>query len=161
IASEFADLVGPHELAHQWWGHLVGWRTYHDVWLSEGFAEFSASLVMQYANGTQRFNEFWDKRRRSILGDSGRRFIHNSDAGPISLGIRISSPQTPGAYQALVYSKGAYVLQMLRSLLWSPKERDAPFIALMKDFGSAWAGKNPSTRDFQVAVERHMSPAMD
>ena len=24
-ANDFVDLVGPHELAHQWWGHLVGW----------------------------------------------------------------------------------------------------------------------------------------
>ncbi|HEY2322403.1 MAG TPA: hypothetical protein VGJ82_06005, partial [Thermoanaerobaculia bacterium] len=25
--SEFIDLVGPHEFAHQWWGHQVGWAS--------------------------------------------------------------------------------------------------------------------------------------
>ena len=39
----FVDEVTPHEVAHQWWGHMVGWASYHDQWLSEGFAEFSAA----------------------------------------------------------------------------------------------------------------------
>ena len=25
-----------HELAHQWWGQAVGWKNYHEQWLSEG-----------------------------------------------------------------------------------------------------------------------------
>ncbi|HMA53380.1 MAG TPA: M1 family aminopeptidase, partial [Acidobacteriota bacterium] len=41
-AADFVDQVGAHEVAHQWWGHKVGWRTYHDAWLSEGFAEFTS-----------------------------------------------------------------------------------------------------------------------
>ncbi len=27
-----------HETSHQWWGHIVLWRSYRDQWLSEGFA---------------------------------------------------------------------------------------------------------------------------
>jgi len=38
--------VTAHEVAHQWWGHQVGWRSYHDAWLSEGFAEFTSGLVL-------------------------------------------------------------------------------------------------------------------
>ncbi len=33
-----------HETAHQWWGHVVLWRSYRDQWLSEGFAEYSSFL---------------------------------------------------------------------------------------------------------------------
>src|SRR5262249_55211296 len=40
--TEFVDEVNAHEVSHQWWGHVVGWSTYHDQWLSEGFAFFSA-----------------------------------------------------------------------------------------------------------------------
>ncbi|MGH9720233.1 MAG: M1 family aminopeptidase, partial [Bryobacteraceae bacterium] len=39
--TEFIQEVTPHEVAHQWWGHIVGWASYHDQWLSEGFADFS------------------------------------------------------------------------------------------------------------------------
>src|SRR5260370_12502148 len=43
----FVQEVTPHEVAHQWWGHMVGWASFHDQWLSEGFAEFSAGLFFQ------------------------------------------------------------------------------------------------------------------
>jgi aminopeptidase N len=40
----YFKVVEPHEVAHQWWGHTVTWPSYRDQWMSEGFAEFSASL---------------------------------------------------------------------------------------------------------------------
>src|SRR5204863_8556789 len=42
--TSFIDEVTAHEVSHQWWGHMVGWESYHDQWLSEGIADFSASL---------------------------------------------------------------------------------------------------------------------
>ncbi len=66
-AKDFVDSVGAHEFGHQWWGHHVGWRSYHDQWLSEGFAEFTASLVVQNTGGWDRYNKFWEKKRRYIL----------------------------------------------------------------------------------------------
>lgn len=46
--NDFIQEVTPHEVSHQWWGHMVGWKTYRDQWLSEGFADFSAGLFLQY-----------------------------------------------------------------------------------------------------------------
>ena len=37
--SGFPDFFLAHEVAHQWWGQAVGWRNYHEQWLSEGFAQ--------------------------------------------------------------------------------------------------------------------------
>jgi aminopeptidase N len=161
--TDFVDLVGPHELAHQWWGHQIGWSCYRDTWLSEGFAEFSAALVLQRVSGSQRVNEFWDRARRTILEKPRTGSMPNADAGPITLGLRLATRKTPGAYAALVYEKGAYVLQMLRMLMFDPRTRppDAGFIAMMKDFADSYAGKNPTTRDFQTVVERHLTPTMD
>jgi hypothetical protein len=34
----YSDFFRAHEVSHQWWGHRVGWKSYHDQWLSEGFA---------------------------------------------------------------------------------------------------------------------------
>lgn len=63
----------------------------------------------------------------------------------------------------MIYSKGAYVLHMLRMRMRDPEATapDAKFIALLQDFVSTQSGKNPSTRDFQAAVERHMTPEMN
>src|SRR4030095_2108364 len=33
-----------HEVAHQWWGQAVGWKDYHEQWISEGFAQYFAAI---------------------------------------------------------------------------------------------------------------------
>ena len=160
--SEFIDLVGPHEFAHQWWGHQVGWASYHDQWLSEGFAEFSAALVLQFTKGPKAYDDFWEKRRKEIFERSARASITNDVAGPIAQGIRLSTWRAPGAYQTIVYEKGAFVLHMLRMMMSDPKKqnRDEDFAAMMTDFAKTYAGKNPSTADFEAIVQKHATPAM-
>jgi hypothetical protein len=37
--------VTPHEVSHQWWGQLVGFKSYRDQWMSEGFANFSVGCT--------------------------------------------------------------------------------------------------------------------
>ncbi|HYC91418.1 MAG TPA: M1 family aminopeptidase [Thermoanaerobaculia bacterium] len=157
-AKDFIDNVGAHELAHQWWGHQVSPRTYHDEWISEGFAEFTAALVAQQTGGWPRYDAFWEKARRSILERPRGASIDNMEAGPISQGVRLSTWRNPSAYDALVYSKGAYVLHMLRMAMSDPKNGDAAFAAMMKEFATTYAGKTASTRDFQRMVEKHATP---
>jgi Peptidase family M1 domain len=159
----FVDIVGPHEFAHQWWGHLVGWNSYRDQWLSEGFAEFTAGLVLEYTAPRSKVDEFWDKAAKNVFDKPAHAYVSNDRAGPISDGWRLSTWRNPAAAQAMIYDKGAWVVQMLRTLMRDPKAKppDERFIATMTDFVSTYAGKNPTTRDFQTVVERHMSPAMD
>jgi hypothetical protein len=161
--ADFVDAVGPHEFAHQWWGHLVGWDTYRDQWLSEGLAEFTAGLVLEVSGGPKKAAEFWDNARKRIVEKPAHSFVANDEAGPITQGWRLYGWRSRSAAQAMIYSKGAYVIHMLRMLMRDPKGRppDAAFIGMMKDFVASYSGKNPSTRDFQDVVERHMSPIMD
>ncbi|HUO83760.1 MAG TPA: M1 family aminopeptidase [Thermoanaerobaculia bacterium] len=159
--TDFIDTVGAHEMAHQWWGHLIGWESYRDQWLSEGFAEFSAALFLQHSQSNNAYNDFFEKSRKRIL-EKKPGALGNWEAGPISQGLRLSSRRSPAAYQIMAYSKGAYVLHMLRMMMRdeSQKHPDEAFIAMMRDFVSTWSMKNPSTTDFQRAVEKHMTPAM-
>ncbi|MCU1349478.1 MAG: Aminopeptidase N-like protein [Acidobacteria bacterium] len=162
-ATDFVDQVGPHEFGHQWWGHSVGWRTYHDQWLSEGFAEFTAALVLQQSGGWPKYNRFWENRRRYILDRPAQALISNDAAGPISQGVRVASWQNGSAVDAMMYSKGAYVLHMLRMAMMdhSKPNPDAPFMAMMTDFAQTYAGKNPSTTDFQHVVEKYLPPSLN
>lgn len=162
-AKDFVEAVGPHELAHQWWGHLVGWNNYRDQWLSEGFAEFTAGLVLEKTGGPARARDFWSKAQKFIVETSRGSAIANCDAGPISLGARLGNFRTPAAYGAIVYSKGAYVLRMLRAMMRDDRapDPDHAFEEMMKDFTARYAGKNPTTSDFQRVVEAHMVPAMN
>ena len=158
---EFANTVGWHEMAHQWWGHLVGWASYRDQWLSEGFSEFTAALTLQFAEGFEQYDKFWERRRSEIL-DRGR-FVANHEAGAMTQGFRLGTRRSRGAASAMIYAKGAYVVHMLRMMMRPPGQPnpDEAFQAMMRDFASSWAGKSPSTDDFQAVAERHMSSAMD
>src|ERR1700691_2689143 len=50
--------------------------------------------------------------------------IRPKDAGPLWMGLRLKSPRTESAYQDVIYPKGAYVLQMLRSMMYDPEGQD-------------------------------------
>ncbi len=159
--ADFIQEVTPHEVAHQWWGHLVGWATYHDQWLSEGFADFSASLFLQFTEKKlDKFEEYWERSRKMIIEKNqfGR---SANDAGPLWMGLRLNNYRNGSAYRKLIYPKGGYVLHMLRQMMWNPKTGDQDFIDMMHDFVTANTQKNASTEDFCAAVNRHMRKDMD
>ncbi|HVT59775.1 MAG TPA: M1 family aminopeptidase [Thermoanaerobaculia bacterium] len=162
-AADFIDRVGFHEFAHQWWGDLVGAESYRDQWLEEGFAEFSAALAVQHTLGWGAYEKAWRDARRLLFTKLPGNAMAAVDVGPITQGWRLSTPRAPAAYQVLVYSKGAYVLHMLRMLMWEggTQNPDRRFIAMMKDYAATYGGKQASTADFQSVVERHMVPAMN
>ncbi len=52
-------VVTAHEVAHQWWGHTVGFASGRDQWMSEGFSDMSASLyVSMIEKNPRKFIEF-------------------------------------------------------------------------------------------------------
>jgi aminopeptidase N len=155
--------VTPHEVAHQWWGHTVGWASYHDQWLSEGFAEFSAGLFLQEATGKnwrKDYMEFWERLRLRVL-EKNNFGIAPNDAGPLWMGLRLISPRTESAYQNVTYPKGAYVLQMLRSMMYSTEDEDKAFMAMMHDFVETHRERPASTESFKAVAEKHITKLMD
>jgi hypothetical protein len=159
----FVQEVAPHEVSHQWWGHTVGWASYHDQWLSEGFAEFSAGLFLQKAVGKdwrKDYVEFWERLRHRIL-EKNNFGIAPNEAGPLWMGLRLISPRTENAYQDVTYPKGAYVLQMLRSMMYGTQDGDKAFIAMMHDFVDRHREKAASTESFRAIAEKHMTKTMD
>ncbi len=157
------DAFRAHEVAHQWFGHLVGWKTYHDQWLSEGFAEYAGAMYVQARNpGTKAFQELLKRWRSNILEVGGHNGWHaGPHVAPIWLGYRCSSTSSPASYGHLIYSKGAYVLHMLRNMLHDYRTAsDHRFAALMRDYVSSYAHREATTADFQRVVERHVGQSM-
>ena len=163
----FVQEVTPHEVAHQWFGHSIGWASYHDQWLSEGFADFAAGLFLQQAVGPKwqkDYLDYWERQRVRIL-EKNNFGVSPNDAGPLWLGLRLISPRSEQAYQGVTYSKGAYVLAMLRSLMradiGSAGDPDQAFIDMMHDFTESHRQIPASTESFKAIVEKHMSSKMD
>ena len=163
----FVREVTPHEVAHQWFGHAVGWASYHDLWLSEGFAEFSAGLFLEQAIGgkwQKDYIDFWERQRKRVL-EKNNFGVSPNDAGPLWLGLRLIAPKSEQGYQGVTYSKGAYVLSMLRSIMHddraAPEDREKPFIDMMHDFVESHRDSAASTESFKAIVEKHMTKQMD
>ena len=156
------NIVTPHEVAHQWWGHTVGFRSYRDQWMSEGFANTSASIFLQMTRSKpDDFLNFWKEERR-LLTEKNEFGFRPIDVGPVTMGIRLSSPKAGwNIYGDLVYPKGAYILHMIRMMMWSPKDGDARFKATMQDFVNTYRLQAATTEDFKAIVEKHMAPGMD
>jgi hypothetical protein len=161
--TQISDFFRGHETSHQWWGHRVGWKSYHDQWLSEGFAEFSGDLYVQYRQNFKEYLSRWRKEKELLRNKDANG--HQIEAlGPIWMGQRIQSSITgPGSYQDLIYSKGGYVLHMLRMQLMDPQNQDADhaFKEMMQDYCKTFDNKAASTEDFKAIVEKHMTRGMD
>lgn len=158
------DAFRAHEVAHQWFGHLVGWETYHDQWLSEGFAEYSGALYVESRHPRREiFYNLLREWRRQILQPGGHEDWHQGPGvAPIWLGVRCASTGSPASYRNLVYFKGAYVLHMLRQMLHDFQSgSDQQFWDMMHDYVDRYAHTQASTADFQQVVEAHVGMPMD
>src|SRR5208337_1407088 len=139
LPEKTEDLLGhgmvAHEIAHQWWGNLLGWQTYHDQWLSEGLSTYAAALdLSRQKDGDRRFHELLRGYKLDLLS-KGKSGIINEASGPIWLGQRLSNSLTPGGYDDIVYKKACWVLHMLRGLMSDPSTgSDERFFRLLRDF---------------------------
>ena len=139
--NDFPEFVLAHEIAHQWWGQAVGWKNYHEQWISEGFAQYFATLYAREKRGDTVF--------RSAIRNL-RRWSHtHSDQGPISLGYRLGHVKNESrVFRALVYNKGAAVLHMLRRFVG-----DEAFQKGLRAFYGDFRYRKAGTDDLRLAME--------
>ncbi len=157
----YQQLFRSHEVAHQWWGVGVGYETYHDQWLSEGFAEYSALMYLQAVKGNDGFLDRMKEYRKEVVSVREKPTDSSSETGPIILGYRTSSTKSEGDASLIIYKKGALVLHMLRNLLldWRSMKEDK-FFALMKEWYMTYRGKAASTEDFIKLTEKYSGEDM-
>jgi hypothetical protein len=139
--ANFPEFFLAHELAHQWFGQAVGWKNYHEQWLSEGFAQYFAAMFAKERRGEEAF--------RAVLRQFRRWAIEDSDQGPVYLGYRLGHIKGESrVFRALVYNKGAAVLHMLRLLVG-----DEAFFAGLRRFYAENRFKKAGTDDLRKAME--------
>ena len=164
VQEAFTDIVPVHEVAHQWWGNVVGWSSYHDQWIDEGLAVYLALLFTESQKGSSRSLSTWLTRyRKRLLTKAPDSDLAPADAGPVVMGTRLASSKSLDAYDVVVYSKGAWIIHMLRQMLRQPDSRDpdARFTALLHTLVTKYAQKPLSTEQLQKEIEAVMTPRMD
>lgn len=139
-----------HEIAHQWWGHRVGWVSYRDQWLSEAMANYSSVLYARH--------KLEGKVRNAVgptTGWQGALLDETEDGrpieslGPLVLGARLESSHSGDAYGAIVYRKGAVVLDMLARLF-----TEKNFLVMLKKIAEVANNRAISTEMFLDFLER-------
>lgn len=158
----FSELMPYHEVAHQWWGNLVGIGSYRDQWIHEALADYLALLYAERHRSGEGLLAAWlESYRRSLTTPVDG--VTPDEIGPLSLGYRLSSSRMPDAYARLVYPKGAWVIHMLRMMLRdaSAKDPDARFFGLLRRLVESHSHRALTTADMAAAVDRLLPEAMD
>lgn len=110
-----------HELTHQWFGDKVTCGAWNDIWLNEGFATFGEHLANEklLMTNTEFLNYLQGQSSYITASTTGTVYVPDSGLSSIN---RIFDSR-------LSYSKGGYVLRMLKWILG-----DAAFYQALKDY---------------------------
>ncbi|HXG87583.1 MAG TPA: M1 family aminopeptidase [Vicinamibacterales bacterium] len=149
VFTTFPEFYIAHEIAHQWWGQAVGWKNYHEQWLSEGFAQYFAALYARERRGEPTFRE--------VLRQFRRWAMDQSDQGAVYLGYRLGHIKSDSrVFRALVYNKGASVLHMLRRLIG-----DDAFFKGVRRYYADNRFRKAGTEDLQRAMEAEAGRSLE
>jgi aminopeptidase N len=130
-----------HELSHQWWGNGVTCRDWTHFWLNEGLATFVADAYKE-----KRFGR--DVYLREIESSKSR-YLRVRDAGEDKPLVFPDWNRPSANDRTIVYSKGAYVLHLLREQLGEEK-----FWSGLRAYTRRYMWKSVTTPDFQRAMEQ-------
>jgi len=155
------ELVTPHETAHQWWGDLVTWNGYRDQWLMEALANYSALMLLE-TKDPAGFRKLLQRYRNDLLVKSNGGDVL-MDAGPVTLGTRLSSSKFPNAYDAISYGRGTWMFHMLRMMMrdYEPASQrsrkvEEPFIRALHTLRTDYEGRSVSTAQVLSVFEAQL-----
>jgi len=135
-----------HELAHQYWGHVVKMPSYEEQWITESFAEYCSALAMRVvkSHGDSAFD--------SQLAIWKRRATEFKSVGPIPLANQfIRENDSQGEQQcrfSQLYCKGPLILNQIRARLG-----DQIFLRFLNVVQQKFAWRFATTEDLQKFLE--------
>jgi hypothetical protein len=157
-----------HETAHQWWGDLVTWRGYRDQWIMEALANYSALMLLE-SHDPAKSREVLQKYRDDLL-TKNRDGVPPMDAGPVTLGLRLSSSQSPNGYGAISYGRGTWLFHMLRTMMRdaerksgtsrAQKAEDEPFVRALRRLRKEDEGRAINTAQLMTVLEAELPPSL-
>jgi hypothetical protein len=162
LDKTLSSAVVSHEIAHQWWGDLVSWKSYRDQWLVEALANYS-SLMLLESHDPARFAAIMQRFRENLLAKN-KQEREIAQAGPVSLGVRLSNSEFPEGYEMISYGRGTWLLHMLRTMMRDAQPAAArpgslfqePFIRALMSLRKQYEGRAMTARDMLKAFEAEL-----
>jgi aminopeptidase N len=129
-----------HEIAHQWFGDAVTLTVWPDIWLAEGFAQWSEWIYDEFHGGPTAAEAF----------DATFASFDGWDPAPAAL------PGPEELFNGTVYDRGAMTLQALRE-----KIGDQDFFKLLRRWYKRNRYGNVTTAQFIATAERVSGQQLD
>ncbi len=139
----FTELMRAHEAAHQWWGNLVLTESYHDEWIMEALANYSAMLYLQSRGESDAVSLLLETYRQGLL----QRRADKSEveqSGPVTQARRIDPSEDPDAWVTIMYGKGTWIMQMLHARMGTDN-----FWKMLAELRRKFERKNLTTEEFR------------
>jgi hypothetical protein len=148
----YSELLGAHEVAHQWWGNSVTAAGYQDDWLQEALASYTSILLLEQRRGVRLVDPLLaDYRNHLLEKDEQGRTLEST--GPITLGLRLRTSQRPEAWRTITYEKGSWILHMLRAQLG-----DAAFRKFLGELARKYQRQPVTNEEFRGLAAGFLPP---
>jgi tetratricopeptide (TPR) repeat protein len=128
------------EVAYQWWGQTIGLRSFDDIFLSQGMAEFSTLLYIADRENETVF-------RQALQAELEKALAFEQSASIRSAPLQLDDQSA--AFRSVILYKGALVLSMLRQLMGAES-----FDLMLKNYYKAFNGRNVTLDDFEAFASK-------
>jgi aminopeptidase N len=118
FSGTFNHEILAHELAHHWFGDYITCRSWHEIWLNEGFATYLAGLTYEHMFD----GYYWPIWKRNNIN-----YVTSESGGSVYCRDTTSTDRIFSA--RLSYSKGAMFLHMIRWITG-----DSCFFAALRNY---------------------------
>ncbi len=128
------DFIIIHESGHEWFGNNITTKDIADMWVHEGFTNYSEVLYVECRFGKEAADEYCQGLRsgigndRPIIGDYG---VNNEGSGDM-------------------YAKGANLIHTIRQLI----DNDSKFKSILKGLNQDFHLQTVSSRDIENYISR-------
>ncbi|HAH55679.1 MAG TPA: peptidase M1 [Flavobacterium sp.] len=123
------DFIIIHESGHEWFANNITYKDIADMWIHEGFTNYSESLFVEYYYGKQAGNEYARGLRKNIQNDKpiiGKYNVNNEGSSDM-------------------YYKGANMLHTLRQIL----NDDEKWRSILRGLNSTFYHQTVTTKQIE------------
>lgn len=138
-----------HELSHQWFPHIVGFRATPNAFLTEALAEYGGCRVVEEMGGAaaaERMRRIGFEPDPIYSAAAYFQMVANGEDSPL---YRPSESPNENATRNIAYNKGGFVFSMLGRQIGADRFRQA-----FHDVTSRHAHGNVSWEEFRRTIER-------